>query len=91
MNTAEATPEMLDLVLKDWNGGNRAHLDSIPRDTTVGQLVGEATRAMQLPLRSFFKAVFRGRELSHADTLEEIGIASGDELEIMPHVSAGKR
>ena len=89
MTVAQGTPEMLNLICKDWEGAHRAHLDSVPRDTTVGQVVSEAVRALQLPLKTSFQAVFRDRELSHAETLEEAGVTTGDELELMPHVSAG--
>jgi hypothetical protein len=88
-NATEATPQMIDLVASDWDGSSRARLESVPRDATVGQVVGEAVRAMQLPGRTFFQALFRGREISHEETLDEAGIATGDELELMPRVSAG--
>ena len=81
--------ELVDLTATDWEGSHRAHLEAVPRETTVGQVVGEAVRAMQLPGRTFFQALSRGRELSHDETLDEAGIVTGDELELMPRVSAG--
>ena len=77
------------LTATDWEGSHRARLESVPRETTVGQVVGEAVRAMQLPGRTFVQALCRGRELSHDETLDEAGIVTGDELELMPRVSAG--
>lgn len=86
---AEATPQFVNLVATDWEGSRRAHLDSVPRTATVGEIVTESVRALQLPFKDFYTAVFKGRELAHTDTLEEAGIESHDELELVPEVSAG--
>ncbi len=90
MQTIETTGEFVNLVAKDWEDSRRVHLDSVPRSATVGEVVGESVRALQLPFSSFFQAVLRGRELNHSDTLDEIGIESDDEIELVPEVSAGK-
>jgi hypothetical protein len=85
--------EFVNLVATDWEGTRKVHLDSVPRSATVGEVVSECVRGLQLPFERFYHALFRGRELSHADTLGEAGIrAEADpvELEIVPEVSAGR-
>ncbi len=89
MTVAEHTTEMIDLVFTDWEGARRAHLEAVPRTTTVGQIVGEAVRAMGLPFKNLYQAVSRGRELPHSETLEELGIETDDQLELVREISAG--
>jgi hypothetical protein len=89
MQAASTTPETFDLKITNWENTRRAHLDAVPRDATVGEAVNEAVRAMQLPTRSFFQALVRGRQVNHGDTLEELGIDSDDEIQLVPDVSAG--
>jgi len=86
----ETTPELVNLVLRDWEGARRTHLESVPRSATIGEIVSEAVRSMGLPFQSFYQALFRGRELPSADTLEELGIESDAEIELLPEVTAGK-
>jgi hypothetical protein len=76
---------------RDFDGTRRVDLDSVPRSATVGEVVQECVRALQLPFESFYHALFRGRELPHADTLAEVGLRGGEEaeLELVPEVSAG--
>jgi hypothetical protein len=64
-------------------------LERVPRNLTVGEVVGASTEALQLPFSDFFQAVLRGRELNHGDTLEEAGIQNDDKIELVPGVSAG--
>jgi hypothetical protein len=85
----EATPQFVDLVLSDWEGGRKAHLEGVPRSATVGEVVAEAVRALGLPIQSFYHALFRGRELPHSETLDEAGLEGESELELSPQVSAG--
>jgi hypothetical protein len=91
MSTAEVLSDVVNLTFRDWEGARRAHLDGVPKSSTVGQVVAEAARALELPLQSFHHALFRGRELPHDETLEELGIHTDDELELVPEVSAGRR
>lgn len=81
--------EFIDLRLTDWEGSHTAHLDRVPRSATIGHLVSEAVQQLGLPFGDFFRAVFRGRELDPADTVDEIGIETDAEIELVPEVSAG--
>lgn len=91
MSAATETPEFVNLVATDWEGARKAHLDGVPRTATVGEVVSESVRALNLPFQDLYSAVFRGRELDSTDTLEEAGVESDDRLELVPEVSAGAR
>ena len=86
---ANPPPDSLDLVMRDWEGNRQAILEQVPRDATVGEIVSESAKALELPFQNFFQAVLRGRELNHSDTLEEAGLKNSDEIELVPEVSAG--
>ena len=86
---AAIAEDFMSITARDWEGARRVHLNDIARDTTVGHVVGESVRALQLPFRDFYQAVFRGRELNHSDTLGEAGLDSACEIELVPEVSAG--
>ncbi len=89
MSTAQETPELINLVFTDWNSRKEAHLHEVSRNATVGEVLGEVVRAMELPFKSAFQAVFRGTALNNSDTLEGLGIESDEKLEVVPQVSAG--
>jgi len=84
-----AAPDLMNLTFHDWEGARSAHLEAMPRSATVGQAVAEAVRALELPFSSFYKALHDGRELNHGDTLDEIGLETDDDLDLVPEVSAG--
>ena len=86
---AASAHDFVNITARDWEGARRVHLDDVARTTTVGQVVGESIRALQLPFRDFYQAVFRGRELNHSDTIDEAGLDSDAEIELVPEVSAG--
>lgn len=83
--------DFLNIKARDWEGRNLVNLPDVARTTTVGEVVAESVRALQLPFKSFYQAVFRGRELNHSDTLDEAGLESDSEIELIPEVSAGSR
>ena len=85
----QSTLEFVDLRLSDWEGARTAHLDQVPRSSTIGQVVSEAVQQLGLPLGGFFRAVFRGKELDPSGTVDELGIDSDSEIELVPEVSAG--
>jgi hypothetical protein len=89
VDSSNEASEFINLVAKDWEGTRRAHLDEVHRGTTVGEVVSESARALQLPFQNFYQALFRGRELNHGDTLEEAGVVTDGEIELVPEVSAG--
>jgi hypothetical protein len=76
---------------QDFDGTRRVALDAVPPTATVGEVVNECVRALHLPFEKFYHALFRGRELPHADTLAEVGLRGGEEaeIELVPEVSAG--
>jgi phosphoribosylaminoimidazole-succinocarboxamide synthase len=86
---AATADNFVNITARDWEGARKVHLDDVAGNTTVGQIVGESVRALQLPFRDFYQAVFRGRELNHADTIREAGLDSDSEIELVPEVSAG--
>jgi hypothetical protein len=91
METAGTVGDFMSITARDWEGSRRVHLDDVARSTTVGQVVGERVRALQLPFTDFYQAVYRGRELNHSDTLVEAGLDTKSEIELVPEVSAGRR
>jgi phosphoribosylaminoimidazole-succinocarboxamide synthase len=86
---AATAGDFVNITARDWEGARKVHMDDVARSTTVGQVVGESVRALQLPFSDFYQAVFRGRELNHSDTLDEAGLDSDSEIELVPEVSAG--
>ena len=86
---AATAGDFVSITARDWEGARRVHLDDVARTTTVGQVVGESVKALQLPFSEFYQAVWRGRELNHSDTIEEAGLDGASELELVPEVSAG--
>jgi hypothetical protein len=89
METVAATQELIDLTCTDWEHTRRAELNGIARDATIGEVASEAVQLMGLSLKGFYETVFKGKELNHSDTIEEAGVETNDELEIVPAVSAG--
>lgn len=91
MTTAQQTaPGLLNVVIEDWSLQQEAHLSNVSRHATVGEIVREAVRALELPSRSPFQALHRGRQLNPSETLDEVGIETDDRIEILPEVTAGR-
>jgi hypothetical protein len=86
-----ADGEFVNIRARDFDGTRRVDLEGVPRSATVGEIVAEVARALQLPFEKFYHALFRGRELPHADTLAEAGLRAGEEaeIELVAEVSAG--
>ena len=89
MNATQTTTELVNLSFEEWEGSRSAQLAAVPRSTTVGQAAAEAVRALQLPFHSFWRVLRDGREVSHADTLDEAGVKDDDRLSLIPEVAAG--
>jgi hypothetical protein len=53
METAGTVGDFMSITARDWEGSRRVHLDDVARSTTVGQVVGESVRALQLPFTDF--------------------------------------
>lgn len=79
----------VNLGVVDWNRSVRAHLEEVPLDTTVGELLAEVREALQLPSRTPYDLIHEGRKLARGLTLEEVGIEDGEEVTVAPEVSAG--
>jgi len=81
--------ESVHIILTDWEGIRQVHLDEVTRSATVAELLDEARRVMDLPIDTPYQAVLEGRQLNRMDTLEESGVDSDVEMEIVPEVHAG--
>jgi hypothetical protein len=89
MSTAQAPTELFNLTFHDWQSARSATLEGVSRGATVGQVVAQATKSLELPFASFYRAVWEGRELNHGSTLEEEGIEHDEALDLVAEVSAG--
>ncbi len=92
MSVATESPsDYVNLTFRDWRRSKEVHLDQVPRSATVREVLGEAVRAMELPVRKAFRAAFRGRQLNDTETLADVGVTSEDEaMTVLPSVSAGR-
>ncbi len=89
MQVIETPSTLLTLSFHDWEGTRRAEVDGLPASATIGEALTEAVRALGLPLQTFYQA-FRGdRRLNETETIQEAGVEAGDQLRILPDVSAG--
>ncbi len=79
----------LELDVVDWSHSLRAGLPAVPADSTVGALLDEVKEAMVLPEETPYHLLYGGQKLNNVQTLEEIGVQSGEEITIAPEVSAG--
>jgi hypothetical protein len=86
---AEQIPDLVNLRFTSWDGNRGATLNDVMRDATIGEVLDEARRVMDLPIDSAYQALLDGRELNNMDTLADVGIESEAELEIAPDVQAG--
>jgi hypothetical protein len=87
--TAERENESVNVTFIDWEGVRQAHLEEVTRRATVAELLDEARRVMDLPIDTSYQAVLEGRQLNRMETLEEAGVHSDAEMEIVPEVHAG--
>ena len=86
---SEHGSEAVNITFTDWEGVRHVHLDEVTRGATVAELLDEARRVMDLPVDTPYQAVLDGRQLNRMDTLEEAGVDSDVEMEIIPEVHAG--
>lgn len=82
------TGGFVDLVAAAWDSSRSVALEKVARDMTVGEMVTESAKLLELPVAPYH-AVFRGRQLNNGDTLDEVGVKSRDRVELVPEVSAG--
>lgn len=79
----------LALEVTDWNASRRAELPEVPDDLEVSNLIDEVREALNLPRDTPYSLIHDGQKLNRADTLQEAGVRTGEELTIAPEVSAG--
>ena len=80
----------LNFAVVDWNRSRpRAELSQIPGETTVGEVLTELRESMGLSRDSVYHLIYGGEKLSRFATVEEDGIAEGEEVTLAPEVSAG--
>ncbi|MCI0421030.1 MAG: EsaB/YukD family protein [Acidobacteria bacterium] len=77
----------------DLSGHKRGAIDGIdggiPLDTTVGEIVSDMSRALNLPRDTTYHAEYQGRRLNRSETLEEAGLEDEALLTLHPEVTAG--
>ena len=88
-----ATVVINRLLGVDLWGHKRGAMDGldggIPRDTTVGEIVSDMARALNLPRDTTYHAEYQGRRLNRSETLEEAGLEDESLLTLHPEVTAG--
>jgi hypothetical protein len=84
-----AAPQLLDVTFVDWDGSRKVQLEKVSRTSTVGQVANEAVSHLGLPLQHLYQTMFRGQELDPGQTLDELGIETDVEFDLVPVVSAG--
>jgi hypothetical protein len=98
MSGKEITMESATLVINrlwgvDLSGQKRSAIDGlgggIPLDTTVGEIVSDMARALNLPRDTTYHAEYQGRKLNRSETLEEAGLEDESLLTLHPEVTAG--
>jgi hypothetical protein len=90
---ASATVTIRRLRGIDWSGQKMVEIngDGIPPDTTIGEVVAEMIRAMNLPPNTPYAAYYKDRKLNRAETVEAVGLETDAEITISPEVTAGER
>lgn len=87
MGSASASIKLTGI---DWSEQKRVQMDGgVPSDTTVGEVLSEMVRAMQLPATTPYAAYYQGRKLNRADTIESAGLENEAEIVLSPEVTAG--
>ncbi|HKI32435.1 MAG TPA: hypothetical protein VKA46_11245 [Gemmataceae bacterium] len=89
-----AMAETLDLTVEDFTGQVRRRARGIPRDATVGDLVGGLTRELHLPANDSqgrplsYSARARGEGLLESDRIGDV-LETEDVVTLAPNVTAG--
>ena len=87
--TTTSNPDLVSIRVTDWRQLRHAHLEDVPRNATVREIMTEVQRLMELSLDSSYQLLSGDRALNQMDTLAEAGIASDADFEIVPDVEAG--
>jgi hypothetical protein len=87
--TQSLPAELLDVTFVDWDGSRKAELEKVPRTSTVGQVMNEAVSHLGLPLQHLYQASLRGVEVDSGQTLDDLGIETDVQFDLVPVVSAG--
>ena len=88
---ANTTVTLKSLTGVDWSGHKKVEIngDGVPGDTTVGEVLAEMVRAMQLPHSTPYAGYYQDRKLNRSDTVQEAGLQDYGEILIAPEVTAG--
>lgn len=80
----------MNLAVVDWSHSRgAAEFNEVDGDTTVSELLADAREALRLPRDGVYSLIRGNDKLSRTATLNELGIADRETLEIAPEVSAG--
>ena len=82
-------PGLMSFSVHDWVNSRRAHLEDVPTNASVSEILEEARRVMGLSADTPYKLLRGDRQLNGMDSLADAGIEPLDDLEIMPEVHAG--
>ena len=89
-----AMAETIDLTVEDFTGQIRRRARGIPRDATVGDLVGGLTSELHLPANDTqgrplsYSARARGESLLESDRIGDV-LETEDVVTLAPNVTAG--
>jgi hypothetical protein len=89
-----AMAETIDLTVEDFTGQIRRRARGIPRDATVGDLVGGLTSELHLPANDTqgrplsYGARARGESLLESDRIGDV-LEQEDVVTLAPNVTAG--
>lgn len=78
------------LTAVDFSGQRRVPLAAVPIQATVGEVVSEMARALELPRDATYHAEYQGIKLNRSDTLQEAGLEDDAEVTLYPEVTAGR-
>jgi hypothetical protein len=79
----------MSITVHDWENTRRAHLEDVPANASVAEILEEARRLMGLSADTPYKLLRGERQLNGMDSLADAGIEPADDLEILPEVHAG--
>ncbi|MEE8310721.1 MAG: hypothetical protein V3R77_00595 [Candidatus Binatia bacterium] len=80
--------KMTVINCRDW-GANHTALLEVPSDASVAEVVEEARVELELPADVSYLALLRDRQLDGLSTLQDAGVETDDEIDLVANVRAG--
>lgn len=80
--------KMTVINFRDW-GANRTASLEVPRDASVAEVVEEARVELELPADVGYHALHRDRQLDGLSTLQDSGVETNDDIDLVANVRAG--